>query len=63
VLEDPAKAPELLPTQEGFFFGSYEYDEYYLDDLRDTHDMLALELSEERLCGEPNVYFVYRSSW
>jgi hypothetical protein len=63
VLKDPTKGPDLLPTQGGFFFGPISYDEFYLDDLKDTRDMLALELSQERLCGEPNVYFVYRSSW
>lgn len=27
--------PELLPTQEGFFFGSTDYDKWYLDDVKD----------------------------
>lgn len=27
VAQNHAKAEELLPTQEGFFFGSYEYDD------------------------------------
>lgn len=28
---DPTRADELLPTQEGFFFGSTQYDEWYFD--------------------------------
>ena len=36
VLADSSLAEELLPTQDGFFFGSTLYDEYYLDDLRST---------------------------
>lgn len=32
---------ELLPTQSGFFFGSTEYDEYYLDDIRKTKEELG----------------------
>jgi hypothetical protein len=36
VLATPEMAPLMLPTQEGFFFGSYEYDEYYFDDVRDV---------------------------
>lgn len=36
VLENPDLAREILPTAEGFFFGSLEYDESYFDDLRDT---------------------------
>ena len=29
-------ASELLPTSEGFFFGSQEYDQYYFEDLKTT---------------------------
>ena len=36
VLEDTSVAEELLPTQEGFFFGGTEYDEYYWNDLEMT---------------------------
>lgn len=48
---------ELEPT-EGFFFGSYEKDEWYYKDLQDTVDGLNKVLSL------PNSYqFYYRSSW
>lgn len=40
VVEDTTAAQELLPAQEGFFFGSTDYDEYYLADVRDTVDIL-----------------------
>ena len=33
VLEDHSQAEELLPTVDGFFFGSTEYDEGYFDDV------------------------------
>lgn len=33
VLKDPSKAKELLPTMEGFFFGSTDYDKSYFDDV------------------------------
>ena len=36
VLEDSSVAEELLPTQEGFFFGGTEYDEWYWNDLEMT---------------------------
>lgn len=36
VILDPSVAEELLPTTDGFFFGSTGYDEYYLGDLRRT---------------------------
>lgn len=33
VLSDFSRAEELLPTQEGFFFGSTEYGDWYKEDL------------------------------
>lgn len=36
VLDNPSKAAELLPTSDGFFFGSQDYDEWYFRDLKDT---------------------------
>ena len=30
------KARERLPVAEGFFFGSYDYDEWYIADIKDT---------------------------
>jgi hypothetical protein len=53
------EAPNLLPVQEGFFFGSYEYNEYYFGDLQDTIDQI------ERILNEyPEDWdFKYQSSW
>ena len=36
VLEDSSVAEELLPTQDGFFFGDTGYDEWYWNDLQHT---------------------------
>ena len=33
-------AESTLPTTDGFFFGSTEYDKYYIQDVRDTRDMM-----------------------
>lgn len=52
-----AVAQDLLPPQSGFFFGSAELDDFYLDDLRKTVDMVGLLLAEES-----GTYY-YRSSW
>lgn len=38
VLDDHSKAEELLPTMEGFFFGSTDYDEYYFEDVQEVYD-------------------------
>jgi len=40
------EAKTLLPRQEGFFFGSYEYDEYYWLDIQDTIEQLEKILNE-----------------
>lgn len=38
VIEDATVANELLPTKNGFFFGSTEYNEWYLGDIVRTRD-------------------------
>lgn len=61
---DPSVAEELLPTTEGFFFGSTDYDQYYMDDINDTIKMLGDELAieyEKDGAYEPEYY--YRASW
>ena len=55
VLEDHSKAPELLPTQDGFFFGSTEYDESYFWDLKHTVEALS-NLDE-------GYWYEYQASW
>lgn len=47
----------LMPTQSGFFFGSTDYDELYLDDLRETVRQL------EPLLTDKTGDYSYRSSW
>lgn len=56
---DPSLAEELLPAQEGFFFGSYEYDQWYLKDLEFTRRELKRVL--ENL--PEDAYLHYSSSW
>jgi len=59
VLIDREEASQLLPVQEGFFFGSYEYNEYYLSDIKDTIEQLEKVLTEY-----PEEWsFKYQSSW
>jgi len=59
VLIDKEEAKTLLPRQEGFFFGSYEYDEYYWSDIQDTIEQLEKILTEY-----PEEWsFKYMSSW
>ena len=46
VLNNHDLAPIIMPTSEGFFFGSTEYDEWYFEDLKDTLKMLDKVLKE-----------------
>lgn len=36
VIDNPELAQEMLPTQSGFFFGSTDYDEHYINELEST---------------------------
>lgn len=60
ILEEPALADELLPCRNGFFFGSTEYDEYYLQDLEYTVSRLERILKDPALT---KMEFYYQSSW
>lgn len=65
VKANPDKAPELLPTQEGFFFGNTEYDEWYFENIDYTIEQLSKILEEEKQLNEDGFYsdFEYHSSW
>jgi len=61
VLADNGKGPEVLPTTAGFFFGSTEYDEWYLEDMINT--MNHLNECEHIYEANPDSKFYYSSSW
>lgn len=52
-------AEELLPSKSGFFFGSTDYDQYYLDDLKDTVEQIDHILETTDFDKEEVVY----SAW
>lgn len=55
-----AKDPSLLPPQAGFFFGSYDIDEWYWQDIKDTIKKI------DRILALPEMSklsFYYTSSW
>lgn len=58
VLRNKDKADDLLPTHNGFFFGSLIYDEGYFDDLIQTKAIIENVLALE----EFNRYDIYYSS-
>ena len=58
VLENSELAGELLPTTNGFFFGSTEYDEFYYHDVKYTAEALDKLLKESKYD-----WYKYQSSW
>lgn len=56
IIENSLVAESFLPTSSGFFYGSTEYNEYYIDDLKHTKEIL-----EEALARGGEYY--YWSSW
>ena len=57
ILDDKKLAKELLPTEEGFFFGSQEYDDYYFEKVQYTLELLE----EETADGQIGDYYYYPS--
>lgn len=61
VLLEPAMAGDILPPQQGFFFGSYEIDDWYMEDMKNTVTML------DNIIGDSTKdvweQYIYRASW
>lgn len=57
--EDNTLAKELLPTTDGFFFGSTDYDDRYFNQIRSTIVALEEILAEDN----SHSYFKYSASW
>ena len=51
---------ELLPTQSGFFFGSTEYNDFYVEDVSNTVEILTRVLKDPAL---NDCSFYYTPSW
>lgn len=51
-------AEELLPTTEGFFFGSASYDEYYLEDVKKVKSDMERILKEVDFETEEVVFYI-----
>lgn len=61
ILLQPAIASEKLPTQQGFFFGSYDYDEWYMEEMKNTVSQLDEILND--LPEGSWTDFYYQASW
>ena len=58
VPEDTDTLDELFPTASGFFFGGTEYDEYYIEQVNETIEMIEGLLKEDE-----NGDYYYQASW
>lgn len=57
---------ELLPPTEGFFFGGYEVDEYYKQNVEETINIIEELLKEDELGKAHGLWsgeFYYKASW
>ena len=65
VIDNFEEIKNLLPTQEGFFFGSTDYNEWYMQDIEYTIEILEKILKEEEELNKLGFYseFEYSSSW
>lgn len=57
IMKNAELAEELLPSQSGFFFGSTDYDEYYMQDIEDTIKIIE-DVLKDKTCDT-----YYHSSW
>jgi len=60
VKNEPGKAPELMPAQSGFLFGSPDYDSRYFQNLDYTVEVLEEVLKEDE---DQLQEYEYQSSW
>jgi hypothetical protein len=59
-VEDSTVAQELLPTESGFFFGGTDYNEYYIEDLKYTKELIeGIVEKDKELSGN----YYYSASW
>lgn len=65
VIENGEEIQKILPTNDGFFFGSTDYDQWYMENIDYTIKMLTEVLKEEKKLNEAGFYsdFIYHSSW
>jgi len=57
---NPKICEELLPTEDGFFFGSTEYNQWYMDEVKYTYEKINKILEETDF---DNQMIYYCSSW
>jgi len=59
-ITNPELAEKILPTKSGFFYGSTDYDDDYLEDVKHTLEIMTKALD---LYKDVKWEFYYTSSW
>jgi hypothetical protein len=59
ILDDTSLASQLMPPSQGFFFGTYEIDEWYWKDVENAYKVFSEILSD----GEETREYYYQASW
>ena len=66
VISNPEVCEAVLPCSSGFFFGGLGYDQWYLEDLKLTKNILETCIAEYEAIPDLNQYrvdYFYQSSW
>lgn len=65
VIENAEEVASLLPTSEGFFFGSMEYDSWYARDIQNTIEILETVIKEDEELRKQGIVvdYEYQASW
>lgn len=68
VITNVSEIAKILPTRRGFFFGSTEYDKWYMGDVNSTIEIIKQIIKEhDELVAsgvkEYNIDYIYQASW
>ena len=58
-----SKAELLLPVQQGFFFGSYNYDDWYFGDVKEVRDWCAKIIKEADQFPDTEYIYLFHCWW
>lgn len=64
-VENDGEIATLLPSSEGFFFGTTEYDSWYIRDIKSTIEILETVIKEDEELRKQGIEldYEYQASW
>lgn len=65
IIKNADEIAKILPTTDGFFFGSTDYNQYYMQDIEYTINLIEEQLKRDKELKGKNIftYLEYHSSW